>query len=466
LAILGGLLRHRWLAGLSAVGVVALLFLAQAGHALACDISINAPDLEPAVGQQEEVTVTVIQTHKNCITPIEDTLIEVEGLTIVSEGEWEDIDGGHEKTLTVSFAQVGEASLTVIRECSKGGDTAVATFNVGLGTEAAGTAGGTASSEAAPVKPSGGDSVSNKAMSASPTGKTSSFSSQVIETLREPKTIAMAVLLFVAAIGHVRGYQRLRRIVMLASLGFLGFYVGGCLCPLGAVQKLALSSSGVKAAFLITLGLPLLATLLMGRIYCGWVCPAGALQEIVHSDKNGIAVPAGLHRWLKYLKYVLFVALIALVRYAGEPVFEQWDPFRVAWEFDGAIIPVFALMAIIVASVFIYRPWCRYLCPMGALFALASRFSLSKTVTESSCVGCKLCSRSCSAQSLTVDEKSRTATIDQAECMTCGLCRSSCRKAGLSLKWRFSGGSIRNRAGRVQRRPLAEGIVPVTEEAE
>jgi ferredoxin len=474
--------RLRGLTGAAAAVVVAVvLVFVQASSAIACEISISPSDGEPTVGEQEQVVVTVIQTHKTCITPIEDTIIQFENLNIVSEGDWQDIDGGHEMELMVSFTQPGEATLTVIRECSKGGDTAVATFNVqpaALATETSDNQPSpsydpTASPQtAAPLaatptpipgtsrltpvtSPSTSSGTTSSRTTSTTSSKTNDLGSQIVKTIKEPKTIAVAVLLAVAAFGYVRGYQRLRRIVMLVSLGYLGFYIGGCLCPLGAVQNLALSGTTLKVAFLVTLALPLVATLLLGRLYCGWVCPAGALQEIVHSEKNATTVPPGLHRWLKYLKYVALVALIAAVRFAGEPVFERWDPFKVAWDLDGALTPLFMLGAIIVASVFIYRPWCRYLCPMGAIFALASRFSLLRLAPESSCVGCKLCVKNCASQSLAVDGETKRVTIDHGECMSCGACRSVCRKEGLCLSPRLSLKKTGDRRSGVENTPMA-----------
>jgi polyferredoxin len=251
--------------------------------------------------------------------------------------------------------------------------------------------------------------------------------------LQDPKTIGTGALLAIATLAYLRGYQRLRRVVMLVSVGYLGFYIGGCLCPLGAVQNLVLSGTTLKVAFLVTLAIPLLATLLFGRLYCGWVCPAGGLQEIVHAEKNAVVVPPVVHRWLKYLKYVALVALIAFVALADEPVFRDWDPFRVAWDLGGPLVPLAALAAIIITSVFVYRPWCRYLCPMGAIFAVAARLSLLRLVPAASCVGCKLCSRNCGAQSLAVSEDTGRVTVDQEECMGCGACRSTCRKEGIRL---------------------------------
>jgi len=429
--------RRGWLITAIVVAVVGVLALLRASPALACEISINPSSGEPPVGDQQKVVVTVIQTHRTCVTPIEETIIQAQNLNIVSESAWQEIEGGNEKELEVTFTQPGEATLTVVRECSKGGDTAVATFDVQpVASPTAPTGQPSPSSDPttspesmAPPSPT----TVNSGTTSISSGRTSDIGSQVVTALEDPKTIGTVVLLAIASFAYLRGYQRLRRVVMLVSVGYLGFYIGGCLCPLGAVQNLVLSGTTLKVAFLLTLAIPLLATLLFGRLYCGWVCPAGGLQEIVHGEKNAVVVPPPLHRWLKYLKYVALVSLIALVALAGEPVFRDWDPFRVAWDLGGPLVPLAVLAAIIVTSAFVYRPWCRYLCPMGAIFAVAARLSLVRLVPAASCVGCKLCSRNCRTQSLAVSKETGRVTIDQEECMGCGACRSTCRKEGIRL---------------------------------
>lgn len=429
--------RRRWLITAILVAIVGLLALLRVSPALACEISINPSTGEPSVGDQQQVVVTVIQTHRTCITPIEETFIQPENLSIVSESAWQEIEGGHEKELAVTFSEPGEATLTVVRECSKGGDTAVATFDVqAVGSPSTPTGQPSPSlsptTPPEPVAPSSSTAVKSETTGTS-SHRTSDIGSQVVRALKDPKTIGTIVLLAVATFAYLRGHQRLRRVVMLVSVGYLGFYIGGCLCPLGAVQNLVLSGTTLKVAFLVTLAIPLAATILFGRLYCGWVCPAGGVQEIVHSEKNAVTVPLPLHRWLKYLKYVALASLVALVGLAGEPVFERWDPFKVAWDLGGPLVPLTLLAAIIVTSAFVYRPWCRYVCPMGAIFALAARLSLLRLVPEASCVGCKLCSRNCGTQSLAVDKGTNRVIIEQGECMSCGACRSTCRKGGIRL---------------------------------
>jgi len=259
--------------------------------------------------------------------------------------------------------------------------------------------------------------------------------SVLARALMEPKAVAVALLLAVAAVAFLRGYRWLRRPVLLVSLGYLGFYLGGCLCPLGAIQNLALPETTMnqKVTFLVTLGVPLLTALFFGRLYCGWICPAGALQELVHYRKSALVVPPRLDRWLKLLKYPLLVVLVAAVRVAGEPIFDGMDPFKVAFDRGGEGLLLVALVVILGLSVFVYRPWCRYVCPMAVVFGLASRLSLVRLVPSASCAACKLCIKQCGSQSITVDRETRSLKVDRAECLSCGSCVKACRKSALHV---------------------------------
>lgn len=531
IAMTSMLLNRRCLRIVAAFVMAAVMLAVSVSAALACDITVNPSSPTAVVGEQQTVTVSVKLTHNNCLVPIDQTTIKPVGMSIVAQTGWQQISGGYQKQLTVVFTQPGQARLTVVRECSKGGDTASVTINVspapaapappstlnaeppkpvepqgsagapnpsadpGLGaapsngvqpapapqlspapqnsqsevlqrgrgrrTSAAPSTGPAAQSPASPASPppanqstaatpstlppavAGGapllpdqsDGAGAADLEGQPSSRGLDLAVVASRASRDPKTLGVLFLLAVAGIGYLRGYRWLRPAVLLVSLGYLGFYLGGCICPLGAIQKLALPEVTLSqsAIFMVVLGIPLLATLLFGRIYCGWVCPAGALQEIVHYGRLAVKVPPRVDRYLKYLKYVAFVALIAAVRMAGEPVFEGIDPFRVAFDRGGELLPTVALAAILLLSVFVYRPWCRYLCPIAVPFALASRVSFLRLAPAASCVGCKLCVKACPSQSLSVAGEPRRLEVDASECLACGECRPACRKGALKV---------------------------------
>jgi len=204
----------------------------------------------------------------------------------------------------------------------------------------------------------------------------------------------LAVALFFLAKGRVRRW--LRWGMLLSSLAVLGFYFGGCPCPVGSTTKLGLIFTN-PAVYLIPLVLfliPTVVALFAGRIFCGWVCPLGAVQEAlgIWSRKKEL-VPKAVDRPLRYLKYALLLGLAILgIRF-------QWalyDPFKVIFTGSGTWIAIGLAAFFGVLSLLIYRPWCRYACPLGAVLALATEAGISKVKADpAQCVGCGLCALAC-----------------------------------------------------------------------
>ena len=279
-----------------------------------------------------------------------------------------------------------------------------------IGTALAGTASGDASSVQTPV----GASVT------------------WLSLLVEPKLMALSALTVLASVLYLRGLHRFRRLVLVFSLAYLGFFLGGCLCPLGAVQYLALPEAinGQKVVFVAMLGIPVLVALLLGRVYCGWICPAGALQELVHYSRAAVSIPPAWDHRLKALKYFALVALIAVVRITGEAVFKDLDPFKAAFNIGGETVAIVGLAVVLIASVFVYRPWCRYLCPVAVVFGIASRLGISHLGIRPSCVSCKQCEKACGVQALEIGANGKPE-IDAAECLACGMCQEACRRNAL-----------------------------------
>lgn len=476
---MASILKRRVGAGTARVLVAFALALAMLAisvpSALACDITIQPAATTLKAGEPQKVTVKVHLTHKNCETPIDETVISAQGLEILSQTPWQGGGLDYQKQLMVVALQPGQASLSVVRHCSKGGDSAQISFRVVAGTTVA--APSASAPEAAPqpsapatpqarteptptpvpdpgvaaaansaVPPASSSSGGGSGSVQKPPTKPADLGTLLAKTLQEPKAVGVALLLAMAAVGFLRRWQWLRRPLLLVSLGYLGFYLGGCLCPLGAIQNLALPETTLnqKVVFFVTLGIPLVATLFFGRLYCGWICPAGALQELVHFRKVARAVPPTWDRWPKLLKYPLFVALMAAVRVTGEPIFEGVDPFKAAFERGGEVPLMVALAAILGLSVFLYRPWCRYLCPMAVVFGVVSRLSLLRLVPSASCAACKLCSKACGSQSLTVDRERRTLKVDRGECLSCGSCLNACRKSALRVAGRALPAPVHN----------------------
>lgn len=210
-------------------------------------------------------------------------------------------------------------------------------------------------------------------------------------------------------------------------------------CPLGTLQN-ALSSSPKRFPFYI-LGFLILAGLLLGRLICGFLCPFGLLQELLYK----IPVPKirknKVTRWLSYGKYVIlgvFVIYIplffafrsgfplpAFCKYicpagtleGGLPLVLGDSSLRAA---AGALFSwkVFVLVLILGSMLFLYRSFCRFLCPLGAIYSLFASVSIfGIQVEEYKCIHCGKCVHHC---------KMDIKKAGDRECIQCGSCKDIC----------------------------------------
>ena len=240
-------------------------------------------------------------------------------------------------------------------------------------------------------------------------------------------------------------------LVLLTWIGYRHQVVGGgpsgippvdAFCPFGGLEGLfQVMTSGVwlrrlapssLILFLLLVGV----TLVLGRAFCGWICPLGTLGEWSASlgRKMGIKpkkLPKSIDGPLRYLKYLILAAIIGGTWKLGTLVWRNYDPW-VAWmhlsaffkefpEKPGGFIVLF--LTVIGASFFIERFWCRYLCPLGAFLAILQKASLTKiTRSERSCVHCHNCGRSCPVEL----DPENVEVERNAECIACGRCAENC----------------------------------------
>jgi len=195
--------------------------------------------------------------------------------------------------------------------------------------------------------------------------------------------------------------KRSRRAVVLLSifsLVYFGFYRKGCVCAIGSVQNVSLalcdSSYAVPITVLAFFVLPLLFALFAGRSFCAGVCPHGALQDLVLLKP--IAVPLWLEQSLSVLPFVYLGAGVLFAATGSAFILCQYDPFVTVFRMNGRTVMVLAGVALLLLGIFVGRPYCRFLCPYGALLKLAS--SLAKwrvRVTPNYCTQCRLCQAAC-----------------------------------------------------------------------
>ncbi len=182
------------------------------------------------------------------------------------------------------------------------------------------------------------------------------------------------------------------------SLLYFGFYRQGCICPIGSIQNVTASFFdplyAVPIVVLIFFLLPLVFTLFFGRTFCSSVCPLGAIQEIVLLKP--VSVPQWLESGLRVLSY-LYLGLAILFAATGSAyVICRYDPFVSFFRLSGnANILIFG-GCFLVLGMFIGRPYCRFLCPLGVIFRNVSRISKKRvTITPNDCIKCRLCEESC-----------------------------------------------------------------------
>jgi ferredoxin len=187
-------------------------------------------------------------------------------------------------------------------------------------------------------------------------------------------------------------------LLAIASLIWFGFLYEGCICVVGSIQNVALALSDANYAIplsvVLVFVLPLVFTLFFGRTFCAAVCPLGAIQEVV--AVRPIRVPAWLDHALGLVPYI-YLGLAVLYATMGTAfVICRYDPFVPIFRLSGGVNMLIFGGAVLVLGIFVGRPYCRYLCPYGALLALPSRAAKwHARIPPEECIQCRLCEDSC-----------------------------------------------------------------------
>jgi len=219
-------------------------------------------------------------------------------------------------------------------------------------------------------------------------------------------------------------------------------------CPIGSLQAVAGSLSFGFSFYIV--GFLTLVGIIMGRLVCGWLCPFGFIQELLHKIPLPKVSMGRVGGWLKYLKYAVLIvfvlilpALVVNEAGLGEPAFCKYicpagtleggvpllllneslreaAGYLFAWKLSLALF-------VVVASMIIFRPFCRFLCPLGAVYALFNRVSIYRLeVDEDKCVQCGTCQKTCQLE-VKVYEKP-----NDPECIRCGECIKACPNRAIS----------------------------------
>lgn len=220
----------------------------------------------------------------------------------------------------------------------------------------------------------------------------------------------------------------------------------GFACPIGALQAVN-GSMNFNFSFYAA-GLLLAIGVVFGRLICGFWCPFGLIQELLHK------IPFPKHRlpaFLRYLKYIILAVFVIILPVVatnymgmGKPAFCQYIcpagtlegglPLLASHpELRQVIGKLFSLKAVILLGTIlgcmsIYRFFCKALCPLGAIYGLLNKISIYHlTVDKDKCIGCGKCAKTCK---MDVDPVKNPAS---AECIRCGECREVCPVQAISL---------------------------------
>ncbi len=214
-------------------------------------------------------------------------------------------------------------------------------------------------------------------------------------------------------------------------------------CPIGAMQAV-IGSWNFKFAFYAA-GFLMFIGALMGRFVCGWLCPFGLIQDLLYKIPflRKINTFKG-DKLLRKLKYVIFLVFVILLPMFLVDVLGQGLPYFCkficpAGTLEGGILLVLfnesmrgalgwlyawktVLLAVtILLSVVIYRPFCKYICPLGAVYSVFNPIAVFRyRIDKEKCTGCGACARVCKMQ---VDP---AKNVNHAECIRCGACKDAC----------------------------------------
>jgi len=219
-------------------------------------------------------------------------------------------------------------------------------------------------------------------------------------------------------------------------------------CPLGSLQN-ALASSGKRAPYYV-IGILLLFGIILGRTVCGYLCPMGLLQELLHKIPVPKLKKSRFTRALSGLKYAVLIVLVILIPlwmgFKDYPLPAFCKYICPAGTLQGAVgllahpdnsdlFPMLGalfankmviLILLAVLCMFVYRAFCRFLCPLGAIYGLFARFAvIGVKVDTSACVHCGKCLHTC---------KLDIRHVGDRECIQCGECIDVCPVSAISMK--------------------------------
>lgn len=232
-------------------------------------------------------------------------------------------------------------------------------------------------------------------------------------------------------------------LIGILFLGYLHQVKGGgpsgtpsvdALCAFGGAETLySLITNGtlinrVEISSVVFFIITLIVTVVFGRLFCSFICPLGTVQDISSRIKiKKIRVPEKIHSKLSMLKYVVLIVILFLTYRTGSLIIRDYDPYAALMHLTSAevftefTIGIIILAAIIILSIFIDRFFCRYICPLGAIYAILNKIRPFKVNRAPKCVKCNMCNKNC-PMGIDVMSKDKVKDEDCISCLNCMDC--------------------------------------------
>lgn len=234
---------------------------------------------------------------------------------------------------------------------------------------------------------------------------------------------------------------RSRKVIYMAAIVIFGIILGSDPSPMGTVKD-AIVLFGAKGVIfpprLMAFGVFLLMVIVANKFICSWGCQLGTLQDLIFrlnrntADKKGLAGQIKVPFVISNSIRVLFFMALALVAFVwSTDIVEHIDPFKIFKpEVIGVAGGIFIGM-ILIASLFVYRPWCHFFCPFGLVGWLAEKVSIFKIkVDYDKCTSCMACSKACPSTVMDAILKQNRVIPD---CFACGTCIETCPVKAISF---------------------------------
>jgi len=260
--------------------------------------------------------------------------------------------------------------------------------------------------------------------------KKSRLSRKKVARIRRGIQIFFLLLIALIAVNHTLSETG-------GGIPFLGEASLHAVCPFGGVVSIyqfAAVGGFVKktheSSFILMIIVFALA-IAAGPVFCGWICPFGTVQEWIAGLGRKISgkryntfVPPGVDKILRYLRYGTAVWVLYVTARSAQLIFADYDPYYALFNFwtgEVAVTAFIALGAVVLLSLFIERPFCKYACPYGAVLGIFNLFRIFGIRRNSqTCIDCKACDRTC-PMNITVSTAGR---VRDHQCISCLKCTS------------------------------------------